>query len=202
MALNDLPKSGQTLNQTRQPIQDNFLGIDASFSVDHEAMTVPTASGNAGKHKKVTLTQQGSSPTVGATEAGIYTKDVSGSPELFIKTGADSEIDITSAVTGASAGECTLPSGIKLKWGSGTTGATSTGVLTFTFASLSLTDFNTIYSVQATAATTSAPGSPGNQRVARVDAYDTSGLTIRTLRIQALGGDPQDAPFTWFAIGN
>lgn len=202
MALNDVPKSGQTLNATRSPINNNFLGIDAGFSVDHEALTTPTVSGNAGKHKKVTLTQQGSTPTVGATEAGVYTKDVSGSPELFIKTGSDSEIDITSSITGASAGECTLPSGVKLKWGSGTTGATSTGVLTFTFAGVSLNNFNNIYSVQATAATTSAPGSPGNQRVARVDAYSTTGLTIRTLRIQALGGDPQNAPFTWFAIGD
>ena len=102
MALNDVPKSGQTLNQTRSPIENNFLGIDASFSVDHEAMTVPTASGDAGKHKKVTFTQQGSDATTGATELALYTKAVSSDPHLFVRKKSNgTAVDLTLVTDGS-----------------------------------------------------------------------------------------------------
>ena len=82
-----------------------------------------------------------------------------------------------------------------MKWGNGTTGGG--GTVTVTFANA----FTTIYSAQATAATTAPAGNPAQQIVARIDQYTNTNLIVRTLRIQAAGGNPQAADFTWFAIG-
>lgn len=193
MALNDVPKSGQTLNATRSPINNNFLGIDAGFSVDHEALTTPTVSGDAGKHKKVTLTQQGSTPTVGATESGVYTKAVSGSPELFIKTGSDSEINITGA-TKSDNGITILPSGLTLIWGTIDEGSKSINKdYTFTFhTAFSNNNFMTQI--------TTVNDSSGNALVT-LRSKSLTGGTLFLKRVTA-GLSAINLKYTYFAIGN
>lgn len=55
------------------------------------------ASGS-GKHKKVTLKEQGADPTPGASEASLYTKDHGGQPELFFREESSGDIiQITEA---------------------------------------------------------------------------------------------------------
>ena len=143
-------------------------------------------------------------PVTTSTSIALYAKAVAGVPQLFIRQASSGAItNITSAIA-ANAGETVLPSGIKIKWGRGLTPATGTiGILTFTFAGLGLTNFTNIFSFQATAASATSPVITNeNQSVARVNSYSTTGATVATIRIGAIGGNPNSANFTWFAIGN
>lgn len=202
--LNNIPTAAQRLRDSQPQLLENFATNSALIGVDHiiNPWTDP-ATGNQGKHNQVTLPEQADDPGTLADEMMIYTKAVAGVTQMFIQregvAATTDGIDFTSAIA-ANSGETILPSGVRLKWGRGTTGGG--GTLVFTFVGLGLTDFNTIFSVQATASTTAAAGNPAQQIVARVDAYSVTGMTVRTLRIQAAGGNPETADFTWFAIGN
>lgn len=116
---NSIPTASQRLKDSQSELKTNTESVKTFLETNHEAFS----STDSGKHKYLQLTQQGSSPTIGATEAGLYTKDVSGSPELFIKTGADTELNITSLTSGSNEYTCYLPSGLILKWGLTTGGA-------------------------------------------------------------------------------
>ena len=204
MALNNVPVSGQNLNNTRDQINQNFALTDAGFSFNHVALGTT----GAGKHNLVTMPVQGSDPAIsGAQEGALYTKTVSGQPNLFyenLNNGAVTNIS-TAIITPVppilgTTGEMVLPSGIKMKWGRGITGGTSLGILTFNFAP-PLTNFTTIYTAYAVAATTITPSGDERQVVARVNAYSNSSMSVSTLRIGAAGGQLFNANFTWFAIG-
>lgn len=69
MALNDVPLSGQTLNDTRNPIRNNFLTINSTFLVNHKEYNTA----DAGKHTFVTLLDQTGNvlPFVG-NEGAVY----------------------------------------------------------------------------------------------------------------------------------
>lgn len=198
MALNSVPNAGQSLATTRDPIRNNFDNINTQFALDHYEFN----STNNGLHQKVTLPAAAAPAQVAAANV-IYsqTSALSGEAELVAAKqngSAAPAVCQTNEFTYATynvIGETTLPSGIKMKWGNGTTGAAGTVTVTFGNA------FTTIYSAQATAATTAPAGNPAQQIVARIDQYTNTNLIVRTLRIQAAGGNPQAADFTWFAIG-
>lgn len=199
MALNTVvPSAGQTLAVTRDPIRNNFVSINDQFALDHYEFN----SVNNGLHQKVTL-PAAAAPAQVANANVIYsqTSAISGEAELVAAkqngsaAPASCQTNEFTYATYNVIGETTLPSGIKMKWGNGTTGAG--GTVTVTFANA----FTTIYSAQCTAATTAPAGNPAQQIVARIDQYTNADLIVRTLRIQAAGGNPQTASFTWFAIG-
>lgn len=84
MPLNNVPQAGQTLAATQQPINDNFANIVTSFVVDHVDYNI----NNTGKHNKVTLPIQGTSPASGflAGEDGFFNfvNAITGIPETHI----------------------------------------------------------------------------------------------------------------------
>lgn len=196
MALIVTPNSGQNLNQTLVPIQSNFGTINTAWNVNHVEYGVT----GQGKHNLVTFPVQASDPaTTMAQEAALYTKTVSGQPYLFLKNLNNGSVVNFSQfiVTAGVDTSTTLPSGIIIKCGQLTTGGGGTGIGSVTFT----TPFNTILAAYATAASTTPLGHQNDQTVARIDAYSTTELTIRSLRIEAAGGSPFSTPCTWFAIG-
>lgn len=131
--LNLVPNSGQSLDETRDDIKNNFIYINTGFAVDHVELN---SGANSGKHKAVTMVNQTVAPAAPVTLAGesaIYAAPSLVAPNasaIFIKHGASSAavdgIEITYALQAAS-GWTQLPSGIIMQWGTTnvTNGATA-----------------------------------------------------------------------------
>ncbi len=138
MALNDVPLTGQTLNTTRPLIRANFQTIDSAFLVDH----VDYNTAGAGKHEKVTLVANNAAAFL-AGEMGMFNNNVApyNRPDIWIQRG----VGVTSttlfpmtgynfAGTGAGTGGIGwtyIPSGMKMMWGTVTTSAGGTAVITY-----------------------------------------------------------------------
>jgi len=123
MALNDVPLSGQTLNTSRVPINQNFSVIDTAFAVDH----VPYNIAGQGQHNKVSFPTQNPVPAqqVGICQLYSQISAITGEPELVFTHQAGSTaptvaqiVEFTSAGW-TNPGWTRLPSGILLKWHSG-----------------------------------------------------------------------------------
>lgn len=131
MALNNVPLPGQTLLQTRDPINQNFSDIDTTFTINHGAYNDP----NAGKHTTVTFPQLGASPAVpGATEINLFQKALGGTPQVYVQRNSGAEIPFTAGtLVGAlgSTGYSALASGILLKWGSGSAAPNGVAAVVF-----------------------------------------------------------------------
>lgn len=198
MALNTVvPSAGQTLAVTRDPIRNNFVSINDQFALDHYEFN----SVNNGLHQKVTL-PAAAAPAQVANANVIYsqTSAISGEAELVAAKQNGSAApascqtnEFTYARYNATNGTTTLPSGIKIKWGSGTTTGTNPVTVTFNAA------FTTIYSVQVSTGINNAGNA--QQCYTNVDAFDVNGLTVRTYRPGLTGPGLQAANFQWFAIG-
>jgi hypothetical protein len=196
MALNtNVPLPTQSLGQTWNLINQNFNNIQAAFVVNH----VDYAIGDAGKHKFVTMPVQAGAPGTTTTEMALYTKLVAGNPQMFIQRQqtagptAGVEINFTSAVTGTNNDTTTLPSGVILKWGTGTTAGTGLATVNFTTAFP-----NAVLSMNATMSI--AGGASGPQVACRVYSYTVNGFSVQTW---FTSNDTNAAlSFSWFAIGN
>ena len=79
------PQGTQQVNNTQQPINDNFQDIASLFAVNH----VPfNTADDFGKHNFVNFVTQSSDPTTASAEMALYTKAVSGDTngvELFYR---------------------------------------------------------------------------------------------------------------------
>jgi|SRR6185437_9481755 len=120
MALNNVPLAGQTLGQTRVPINQNFATIDTAFQVDHEDYNTT----NQGRHNKVSFLTQNPVPTPAAGILQLYSQlsTITNQPELVFAHQAGSTaplgaqiVEFTSAGWGTP-GWSRLPSGILIKW--------------------------------------------------------------------------------------
>lgn len=137
MALNIIPTAGQTLNETRDPIRNNFTYIDNGVSQDHIALNTT----GAGKHNQVTLPVQTGAPTFAAGENGIYNRTLTANEVYLHKQyyGGTHEIPMTNSTistTARSTGELAytyLPSGIILQWGTWNTATSYTVTLPIAF---------------------------------------------------------------------
>lgn len=123
MALNNVPLSGQTLNVTRVPINQNFSVIDTAFQVDHVDYNLA----GQGQHNKVSFPTQNPVPAPQAGICQLYSQvsAITNQPELVFTHQAGSTapleaqiVEFTSAGW-ASTGWTRLPSGILLKWNTG-----------------------------------------------------------------------------------
>lgn len=123
MAYNALiPLATDSLSQSQADIYGNFNYLNTYFSAtnDHE----PFNSGALdGKHQKVTFPIAPAPAVVGAGFIGMYAKlDAANNPQLYINNPVPgAQIPFTAAAK-ASPGWTYLPSGIIMKWGTGTVG--------------------------------------------------------------------------------
>lgn len=120
MALNNVPLTGQTLNTTRVPINQNFSVIDTAFEVDH----VDYNTTGQGQHNKISFPIQNPVPVPQAGIVQLYSQlsTITNQPELVFTHQSGSTapsaaqiVEFTSAGW-ANPGWTRLPSGIMLKW--------------------------------------------------------------------------------------
>jgi hypothetical protein len=113
MALINVPLAGESLGQTRVPIQTNFITIGTAFAIDH----VDYNTAGQGKHNKVTLPVQAVDPVLVANDIAIYSK-VNGAnvSQLFFERAGGAPYTWTDSLQAVN-GWTRLPSGILLKWG-------------------------------------------------------------------------------------
>jgi hypothetical protein len=109
-----IPQPTDQVSQSQSQILDNFTALE------------PFGNGFA------QLAELTADPTLAANQVGLYAKHVGSNPALFVKNGNTSSVyDISTVGTAASGDWITLPSGVKLQWGSGTTGAGGNVNVTF-----------------------------------------------------------------------
>ena len=77
-----IPQANDFLSGSQIQIQRNFSIIGSQFSFDHVSLD-DAADEFRGLHKKVTYVEQSSDPATAANDYTLYTKDVSGVPELY-----------------------------------------------------------------------------------------------------------------------
>lgn len=113
--LNIIPTAGQTLNQTRDPIRNNFTSLQNVFGVDHATY----GSVNEGKHNQITFPAHVGA--IGSTAGELYlfnqTAAPTNVPDIWLKRGAGTAFPMTGSGNAVN-GWTYLPSGILLKWGS------------------------------------------------------------------------------------
>lgn len=171
MAYNStIPTATDLLSQSQDDILNNFTGLKTLIDINHVTFDV----GDQGKHAFIEFPVQSPVPTTGAGEVGLYsqTSALTGNPELvFSHESAGSTYEFTSAVKNET-GYMTLPSGIIMKWGSGTVNANTTAVATFSNGA-GITAFTTVYNVQIT-----REGSTGSTGVIYYQSYTTTNVTV------------------------
>lgn len=86
----NIPQSNDFISQSQQDMIANFGDVHKFYGLPslNDGDHVPFTEGDddlKGKHKKLTLIEQGAAPATGANEMAVYTKDVGGSPEIFVR---------------------------------------------------------------------------------------------------------------------
>lgn len=208
MALNNVPLPGQTLNNSRNPINQNFVTIDNIFSVNH----VDYGAVDAGKHKWVALPVQAAAPPGGAfaaAEVGLYSflNPVTNHNELYVnKTNqvtvtqipaTASRLSVTSNPTAGTGMWTYLPSGIIIK--SGTT-AVNAGATTITIAGAPA--FAAILSVMVAPYYAGVvPGGPNEIRIVGLVDIAAAPANDFTVYMTNTLGNPAAGQITYIAIG-
>jgi hypothetical protein len=147
------PDSTDAMSASQATLKDNFTAIKALVDVNH----VTFGLSDQGKHNIVTIPQITVVPAttpvaVAATEWAFYVN--AATSDLFLRhdKGAGTvtgDYNLTGA-TKASPGECTLPCGIRLKWGTGSIGVGSSSS-TGSYVGTALTNFHNItFSISTT----------------------------------------------------
>lgn len=194
MPLNNVPNPGQTLNNSRAPINQNFASINTAFSVDHQ--TFQTA--RQGVHNQVTLPQLGATPaTTGVgTDLRLFTALFAGSgqSELFLQrmSNPGSPLPITVAVgpNGLGVlGYMYLANGTLIKYG---IDQCSGGEKIVDTTALGLGPAYTNQPFFALAIPSSAPGS-GTVGTMSVRQYDILSVTFRSTA--------SNTTFIWMTMG-
>lgn len=167
---NSIPVASDLLSQSQDDILNNFAAIKTLIDVNH----VTFDAAGQGKHVIAEFPVQSPVPTTGAGEVGLYcqTSAITGNPELvYAPESAATTYEFSSAVKNEK-GYAMLPSGIIMKWGSGTVNANTTAVATFE-AGAGVPAFTTVYNVQVT-----REGSTGETGVLYYQAVTTTNITV------------------------
>ena len=74
--------ANEFVSVSQRKLLRNFQQIDRQYTNDHIGLS--GSPNNQGKHSKISLDEQSGDPTTAANEQAIYTKDDSGSPEIYL----------------------------------------------------------------------------------------------------------------------
>ena len=187
MALNVVPNAAQSLDDTRDPIRNNFIYIDRGFSEDH----VPYQAPDEGKHAKVTLPDQTVDPTGGfeATETGFFNflNPSSGRNETYVVASRIAPDPTNKAYPmtawGSDAGLQNwwtyTPSGFLIKWGRiAVPGGSASVMQTFEGPA-----YSHLFSATANCLNNPAPGT--NFYFAQVINSGANSITVRGVEVTA-----------------
>lgn len=112
-----IPKSGQSLGNSRPQVQGNFDYINTAFAINHIAFN----SSGVGKHKFLQMPEQSpNGPATLVDEGALYTRPSAGTqlfwrPENTLATGTQIQMTNIPPVNSAS-GYTFLPGGMLLQW--------------------------------------------------------------------------------------
>lgn len=194
MPLNNVPNPGQTLNNSRAPINQNFSSINTAFTVDHQ--TFQTA--RQGVHNQVTLPRLTATPATSgvATDLRLFTALFAGSgqSELFLQRmsapGSPLPITVSVGPNGLGAlGYMYLANGTLIKYGSE---QCSGGEKIVNIAAAGLGPVYLNQPFFAFAIASSAPGS-GTVGTMSVRQYAATTVTFRSTA--------SDTTFIWMTMG-
>jgi hypothetical protein len=191
---NNIPQGNQRLSDSQGDLLANFQAIKQLIDVNHATF----GNANEGKHNFVSLPSQSGDPVTLASEMALYTKLVTGVPQMFLRNQTNgSVVNFTSATASPTNGSTTLPSGIIIKWGSGTTAAG--GSQTVTFATAFPGGILTCYATIAVSAGSNV-NAEANDRDVRIYGYNSTTLSVVTY-VNNTARTRAAQPYTWFAIG-
>lgn len=193
----NIPLATDLISVSQNDLKNNFGSVSTAFNVNH----VDFNAAGAGKHKFVTMPEQGGAPGTVGNEMAMYTKkDGSNVNQLFLQRQTNgTEIQLTPPVLGdpvnGNPGTSFLPGGLIVKWGTGS----GSGNGSVTFASLGLTDFpNSCFMVFAQPVNGGAPTSDGGY--VYTSSPTTSQFSFLSVRRTTLAAT--SVTFYFFAIGN
>jgi len=188
----NIPQPTDKIKDSQNDILNNFQGIKTAWDINHVTFDL----GDQGKHKHVTLPEQGAAPATAANEIAMYSKQstLTGASELFIRReSSGNELEATGASLGA-IGWSYLPSGLLIKWGVSSCTGDDTFVLP---AGAGIPDFTAIYSIQLTVA--DALTTDIDQAI-RATAFTLPG-TIRVYASNRSTTGPATVGFEYLLIG-
>lgn len=113
-----IPQSSDIPAQSQAQLLTNFQQTNSVFGINHVEFNNATVA-NRGKHKYVSMIEQGSDPATAANEVALYSKDVSAVSQLFLRREASGAVIQMSGQnpTVAQSGSTFLPGGVVMKWG-------------------------------------------------------------------------------------
>ena len=196
---NNIPQASDQLSQSQADILANFQAIKTLVDINHVTFDVA----NQGKHKWVSMPVQSSDPTTAASEMAMYTKSVSGVPELFIRRQSDGSVLSCTQATLANPGYTYLPSGLLIKWGTASlTGNQEDAAQTVNYQ-ITSPAFTTVFGLWlAPYGDSGTPIDYGNQYV-KIGTYTASPLSFTASVRKVVGSSGNDitVTFNYIAIG-
>lgn len=198
-----IPQPNDLLSTSQPQIQTNFSQANTIFDANHFTFDSATAA-NRGKHRKVVVVEQATSPGTALDEMAIYTKDVGGITQLFLQRAniapAGADIQLTPAVLGdpqlvGTNGTTFLPGGFIMKFGL----TSANGTTAITWAGLGLTNFpNNCFLVIGQPSTNAGPNAANDY--VYTFGVSTTGFSATGVRRITLQATPVN--FYFIAIGN
>lgn len=188
---NTTPQANQNISDSQPIILSNFQYLQTMLGIEHQ-FTTNTATAGDGRHKTVSMPDQGGDPAVPAGTTGIlYNK----AANLFFNNGANiTQLTGHAVVTSPTIISIPLPGGALLQAGKVTAGLTHQTDTPLTFIGLGGQNFTTqCYGVWTTAQRNG--GAPNNVDVIYINAISTTGFTYRNTSNAGIDG------FYWLAIG-
>ena len=170
MAFNaNIPQAGDQISQSQGQILQNFQAIQTLIDVNH----VDFASPDQGKHMFVTLTNQVADPATGATEINLYNRQSAylTTQALWLSNGSTGFAQEISSNLRASPGWAFLPSGLLMKWGTGT----GSGAVTVNFPVGA--QYPVFLGVLSCQLTTFFIGAPTDSNV-QLSSFTTTGISV------------------------
>ena len=189
----NIPLATDLLSKSQSDILNNFAAIQTLIDVNH----VDFASSDQGKHKFITFPVQSPAPTFNAGEIGLYNflSTRTSQDELYLVNSVGTTIPLTESLQSAT-GWAYLPSGILLKWGSGT----ANGLTTFTFpAGATIPAFNHVFSMQIT---TAYPNINDGNGFVRLNSFLAPWTQFTAYGSQRTAQVNTAVSFQYLAIGN
>jgi hypothetical protein len=129
-----IPPATEYLSDSQPQILENFSQLNTLFAINHVTFDAVAAS-DRGKHTFISFVEQAADPSTAANELALYTKDLSGSPAVYLRKESDGDVILLYSPGAGSVTESasTTAAGV-LIYGNGlTVTSPSTGIYSYTF---------------------------------------------------------------------
>ncbi len=148
----DIPQASDDPSQSQGQILGNFQELNTFLAINHEGITTVT---DPGKHKFLQMPEQSSAPDTLVNEVALFSREstLTTNTELVFRRESNGFESEFTGVLDATNGWTRLPSGILLKWGTGS----GTGEVDVDFpAGATLPVFVNVFSAQVSVEDSSA----------------------------------------------